>query len=119
MSEVLKKGAPTLPQEKTLSVPELGGDVILRPLTLSQRFTLREWAAKNAEDENATYRHLVQLLSICVVDADHQPLFTADEWERWGGVHFEAVMLLWDEVYNLSGLNPEAAEKNSKAQKSS
>lgn len=109
--------APLLPQEKIAAVPELGGDVIVRPLMLSDRLALAQEFRANGRPKD--FAHIASLLAYSIVDANHEQLFTADQWEAWGSVHTTAALELWDVAWGLSGLATDAAEKNSEAQNSS
>lgn len=95
---------PALPME-AVEVPELGGEVIVRGLRLSERLDL-------AVDSEEGYRRITRMLSIVVVDTDQVPIFSQDEWEVFGAKNAEAVMRLWVVSKRLSGLDVESAEKN-------
>lgn len=105
--------APLLPESKTVAVPELGGDVVVRPLLLSHRLALAQ-SARNG----ANFSHITRLLSYAVVDGEGESLFDVDEWEKWGSLHMESTLMLWDVAYELSGLGGDV-EKKSTAQSSS
>jgi len=94
---------PTLPKE-TVTVSELGGDVIVRGLLLRERLDLYD--ARDAG--NAT---IAKLLARTVVDAKHQPVFTEEEWEVFGARHGKAAIELFAVAKRLSGLDAEVAEK--------
>lgn len=113
---ILKKDipAPVLPEQRVVPVPELGGDVIVRPLMLSARLAL----ANDSRNKPADFVHIARLLSYAVVDGEGNALFTTSEWETWGATHIDAVMALWDVAFELSGLGGEP-EKNLQAQTSS
>lgn len=97
----------SLPKE-AIEVAELGGEVIVRGMTLSDRLELFSGI-------NETGRRFVQiprLLARSVVDPSGNPLLTEEEWEAFGGIHLEASMKLFDAVRRVSGLDTEAIEKN-------
>ena len=105
---VLKKAniaAPVLPME-TIEVPELGGEVIVRGMLLRDRIGLFFDAEKNGHGQ------LSKVLAATVVDADHVPVYTQDEWEAFGATHSATVIRLFDVARRLSGLDAEAAAKN-------
>lgn len=106
---------PTLPEKQVVSVPEMGGDVIVRPLLLSDRLAL---AAERDKGVAKSFTHFAALLSVAVVDEDGEPLLTRDEWEAWGARNYAAALRVWDVAWDLSGLDATAAEKNSNAQNS-
>jgi hypothetical protein len=99
----------SLPKE-TVQVDELGGEVIVQGLKLSERFEL--FGEKNAETRSG------RVLAVCVRDADGEPLMTMEEWEIWGATHFDAAARLVGKAMDLSGFNKAAAEKNSEATQS-
>lgn len=113
---MLKKSAlPSPPplKEETVNVPEFKGDVLVRGLLLKDRLGL---ALTDG------YGRMAAMLAVCVLvdgeNGEKVPLYTADEWERWGSLHYAAAMTLWDKARLLSDIGGEEAEKNSKAQKS-
>lgn len=116
---LLKKDvpAPMLPDQRVVSVPELGGEVIVRPLLLSDRLALAREARVN--DKPKDFGHIASLLTHAVVDAEGEQLFTTAQWEAWGSLHMLAALSLWDAAWSMSGLDTDAAEKNSQAQSSS
>ncbi len=104
---VLKKAniaAPVLPKE-TVDVPELGGEVIVRGLLLSERLALL------SEAENGEAK-LSSLLAATVVDADGAAVYDAQQWEEFGARHFAAALRLFAVAKRLCGLDAEVAEKN-------
>lgn len=112
---MLKKSEVPVPpplKDETVNVPELNGDVIVRGLMLKDRIDLS--LAKG-------FGRMAGMLAPCVLVLDDEgakvPLFTVDEWERWGASHYAAAMTLWDKARILSDLDGEQAAKNSPAQK--
>ena len=99
----LQAQIPALPSE-AVPVPELGGDLVVRGLTLAGRLELF------AVEGNA--RRLIKALASCVVDADGQPIATEDEWDRIGSKLPAAALNLWEVIRRLSGLDDEAVAKN-------
>lgn len=110
-----KSDVPVPPQSGTeiATVPELGGDVLVRGMLLRDRLELALTAG---------YGRLAMTLALCVsVDGEQGesvPLFSAEEWERWGSKNYVAAMKLWDIVRRLSDIDGEEAEKKSPAQPS-
>lgn len=110
-----------LPTE-TVPAPALGGDVIVRGLTLTDRLAVAQtlapaYAQQEGEaDTDARARvgaaSVAQYLARAVVLDDGQPLYTAPEWEHVGGKHIDTVMALYAVVKRLSGLDAEAVQKN-------
>jgi hypothetical protein len=95
---------PLLPME-AVDVPEIGGEVIVRGLTLSQRLEL------GVKFRDAGFRQMPEMLARCVVDADHEPVFDADEWEAFGAKHFDVVLRLADKAQRLSGFDKDDSGK--------
>ena len=117
---LLKKAdiaAPVIPQQKEYEVPELGGAVLIRPLLLSDRLAMAQEARANGRPKD--WAHIATLLAYAVVDADGEPVFSTAQWEAFGAMHTDAALRLWDEAWAVSGLDSEAAAKNSQAVQSS
>jgi hypothetical protein len=99
---------PVLARE-TVNVPELGGEVVVQALLLRDRLAL--------SDAERSYALVADMLSRSVVDANGDPIFTAEEWEIFGATgaeHHEAAMSLWDKARAVSGMG--GGEKNEQAQ---
>ena len=102
----IKRGdlkSPALPFEE-VQVDGLGGAVIVRGLSLSQRLEL---AVKGTD-----FKSITGMLSTCVVDDDAMPLFTEQEWDAFGSCNFDETMKLWDVACRLSGLLKGESAKN-------
>jgi hypothetical protein len=89
---------PTAPKE-VVDVIELGGEVIVRGVTLTQRIDL------------ANNPSIAKALSYCVVDAENNPIFNEQEWEDFGANQFAVCMSLFQKAKKLSGLDSETIEK--------
>jgi hypothetical protein len=108
-------------RSERVTVSSLGGDVIVRGLMLAQSLQLahvRAKAAAQAEGETvddaqmragATYAAAV--LACQVLDADDQPLMSAEQWSIWGGRHADEFQQLYDAATRANGGAGEA-EKN-------
>ncbi len=107
---VLKKADIARPvrRAETVAVPEFGGEVIVRQMTLPlYREVLRHSLAHEGEVPVA------RVLADCVVDADQAPVFDEAEWDVWSTAHFPAVAALYERIERLSGLRDlEATAKN-------
>jgi hypothetical protein len=97
--------APAILPREEVEVAELGGTVIVQGMGLTDRLAI-------ASVDRAKPRHISQMLTYCVLDADDEPLFTEAEWEAWGAQHIESAMRLVDVALRLSGFYGQAAEKN-------
>lgn len=98
---------PVLPRE-TVTVSELGGDVVVRGLLLSEKLAL--FSSINAAGR--VYSEITVILADTVLDADDQTVFTIREWEEFGNKNHEAVLKLFAVARRLSGVDAEVAEKN-------
>lgn len=107
---VLKKADIARPTRRaeTVAVPELGGEVIVRQMTLPLYREVLRYSLSH-EDEVPVAR----VLADCVVDADQAPIFDEAEWEVWSTAHFTVVVRLYEVIERLSGLRDgEATAKN-------
>lgn len=95
---------PTLAKE-TVDVPSLGGEVVIRGMTLSERLTL-------GIDGNQLSA-IARVLAACVLDADSQPVLTVDEWEAFGDLN--AAIDLYARISQLSLLTRESIEKKTES----
>ncbi|MBJ2155265.1 hypothetical protein [Variovorax sp. IB41] len=112
---------PTLPQQVE-PCEELGGDVIVRGMLLSERLendALNQKAREPLEGETedqarARAGSLVtpRLLHKCVVDDAGQPLMSVHEWDMFGAAHSEAFFSLFHIALRLSGQDSKATAKN-------
>jgi hypothetical protein len=106
--------APSLPEE-VVSVPELGGDVLVRGLDLGERMNLAHQLTDKSRPSSKDFGHLAPLLELSVLDADGEQLFTAAEWAAWGAKNLAAAVSLWDTAWRLSDIDGKQAEKNATA----
>lgn len=82
-------------QRATVSVPELGGEVIIRGLLLRDRL--------NLSLSGRTLANVARLLEASVIDEEGASLLTADEWERFGSKYADRALELWEKARELSG----------------
>lgn len=94
---------PSVPME-AVEVEGLG-EVIVRGLMLRDRLRMM---SKGVE----VIDKVPQMLAMCVVDASHEPLWTADQWDAFGARHFGSALQLFRVAQRLSGMLAEVAEKN-------
>jgi hypothetical protein len=104
--------APVLPQERLHVVPGLG-EVIIRPLLLSDRLALAYNQTRVGRPRE--FSHITGLLAHAVVDANHEQVFTAEEWEAFGASNVQAVLDAWDIAWEMSGLDESEGKKKSNA----
>ena len=100
---LLKKDVPEpmLPEPRAVPVPELGGEVIVRPLLLSQALGFRE---RFRNGSGRDYAQVPALLAQTVIDGAGEVLFSEQQWEVWGAVNPVAALKLFNEAWPLSGL---------------
>ena len=105
--------SPTLPKE-TVSMPGLEGEVIVCGLRLTDRLGLqnRMAARRHSDDEADVYDMVPELLSLAVIDAEAEPLFTREQWENYGSDHAAEVLTVFAVAMRLSGFSKEEDEKN-------
>lgn len=107
--------APAIPAESVVEVPELGGEVIVRPLLMRDRLALANEPRDALDPRVHGFGSISALLTYSVVDADHMPIFTTAEWEAFGAQHMEAAMKLWAVAWEVSGLKAVVEEKKDSA----
>jgi hypothetical protein len=100
---------PVLPKQ-AVPVAALGGEVVVRGMVLSERLALMS-AARNAEG-TVNFGHVCRALAVCVLAEDGEPVFTATEWETFGGANVDAALDLFAKVRELSGMDAEASKKS-------
>lgn len=96
---------PVLPKQ-VVDVPELGGEVIVRGLLLSDRVRVMNMAASSGV-------MVSDLLACTVVDAAGDPIYTKADWEEFGASNFNVCLELFKTAKALSGLDAEVNEKKS------
>lgn len=117
---VLSRNTITLPtlHKEAVPVPALGGDVIVRAMLASENLALGEEARRSQQTGSAfgdEYMLVPRLLSKVVIDADGEPLMTAQEWQVFGGSNPGVIYELFSIARRLSGGDVEEARKNSEA----
>lgn len=80
MTVISKKDARDPPQRrKTVRVDELGGEVVLQALTLTDALRIGSMDV----DHRLKVPHI---LAAGVLGAEMTPIYTAEQWDRWGSV---------------------------------
>lgn len=97
---------PTLEKE-TLDVPELGGEVIVQAMMMSDGLQI---ATANLPQ----FAHVAEVLARSVVDEEGVRFWTARQWEIFGGQHQDAAWRLFEAAQRLSKLGT-AEEKKAAA----
>lgn len=116
---------PELHRE-VVSCPSLGGDVVVQGLLLSQYLALQSLRARLADtpatataDEKAQAQEqagatlVAHTLHLSVLASDDKPLYSADEWQKFGCRHLHTALLLFSICSRLSGYDLEQERKNS------
>jgi hypothetical protein len=108
--------APVLPYED-VPCPPLHGAVRVRALMLTSRLAIEQKVArlraKNPDDpDGAAYGVIPEVLSIAVVDAKDQPIYSRTRWEIFGAQHTALTLELFNTAWRLSGMSGDDAKKN-------
>jgi hypothetical protein len=123
MTTLTRKTAtpPVLPEE-VAPFPPAGGDVLVRGLLMTQRLAndrLHQADRVPLEDETDMQAHaragariVTRVLAQAVVEEGGQPLFTEEEWDRFGATHRADVFRIFNVAMRLSGHDLEVIEKN-------
>ncbi len=93
-------------REEWVHIKELGGDVLLRAISMEALFEIRE---KNARAEEDDQEFGMLLVSRCLIDPDtNEPMFSFGEIGNIKRKSIGAVMQLIDAVNDINGLSEEA-----------
>lgn len=106
---ILKRAdiAPPTPLGKeTVAVPALGGEVVVRGMTLTERLVVSATEGKVEAFEGIAFA-----LSRCVLDAEGEPLMDREQWELWGAANTPAAIDLFVAVKRLSLIERSDVEK--------
>ena len=105
------------PRLKEVEVPEWGGSVFIRPVTLEEQGKLADLGAKHEKSSAAIrIRHCtLSLLQWTVCDEEGKPLFTADDLAGlMTKSSASAFLRLQDAVLRFSGLTEESRREQGK-----
>jgi hypothetical protein len=103
---ILKSQAPSIQVPKeAVQVDALGGEVVVYGLGLAARLRMSQW-------NGPRFGQMCEALAESVRDAEGVPLYTADEWEVFGGRHMPDAIRLWQAIERVSSLDEAQAEKN-------
>jgi hypothetical protein len=113
---------PIVYPRETAECPELGGDVIVRGMSLSERLALSALNAdlrtpKEGEPEvSAQARAGAQMVPLTLAQTveleDGSPVYTPKEWDQLGADHPGLVLRLFRIARRLSGQDNETLAKN-------
>lgn len=103
---MLKRDNITPPTRRSakVSVPGLGGDVLVRQLSLTEGLAI-------AASDTGGAGSLVNLLATAVVDADGLPIYSAEQWDIWAVDHVDDFKALAQAASDLNGGAGEAEKK--------
>lgn len=102
------KPAPAM-DFKVVPAPELGGDVMVRGMTLSQRLSL------NSNEAGEVTKNIPRALSYCVLADDGLPVYSEAEWETVGIENMGLCIRLFTIASQLSALTEAEVEKKSES----
>jgi hypothetical protein len=101
---IARPSRPILPTE-SVEIASLGGAVIVRGLTLSQRMQIAKVDAENGVA-------MLDILAVSVLANDGDPLFSRQDWDIWASLHIEDAVMLAGIARRLSGLDMEEASRD-------
>ncbi len=98
---------------EVVAVAALGGDVLVCELGLEARLEFDEALRKQGGDgkQSNVYAMVPLLLAASVSDADELPLYTVDQWRKFGARNRIQAIELFNVAMRLSGFDG-GAEKN-------
>jgi hypothetical protein len=101
------------PQLKEIEVPEWGGSVFIRPITLQEQATLADMGAKFERGSVVVrMKHVtLQLVRWAVVDGENEPIFDEKDVETLMGKTASAFLRLQDAILKYSGLTEKSREE--------
>lgn len=94
-------------EKEPVDVPELGGEVVVQGMMMRDRLQV---ATANLPQ----FAHVAEVLSRSVVDDEGARIWSAQQWEIFGGQHQDAAWKLFEVAQRLSKLGG-ADEKNAAA----
>ncbi len=101
------------PKVKEIEVPEWGGSVFVRPVTLKEQAKLADLGAKfeKASTLDRMKNGTLCLIQWTVCDAEGESLFGPDDVAKLLDKSASAFLRLQDEILALSGLTTESREE--------
>ncbi len=106
-----------MPKLQEVEVPEWGGSVFIRPVTLAEQAKLADLGLKHEKGSVVVRMKSItlQLIQWAACDADRQPLFELKDIEALVNKSASALLRLQDAILKYSGLTEESRselEKN-------
>jgi len=111
MSVLTKEQIFAVPQQlQEVEVPEWGGSVFIRPITLQEQAKLADLGIQFEKASVAIRMKKVtmQFILWAIVDADGNPLFSAEDLELMLTKSSKPFLRLQDQILKFSGLTEEA-----------
>jgi hypothetical protein len=101
------------PQLKEVEIPEWGGSIFIRPVTLKEQAKLADLGVKfeKASTLDRMKNGTLCLIQWTVCDAEGQSLFAPDDVSKLLDKSASAFLRLQDEILALSGLTKESREE--------
>lgn len=101
---------------ETVSVPEWGGDVVIRELTGSERDTFEQTTyVRNGKNFEVNMKDMrARLCSMCIVDADGKRMFSDGEIKSLSGKSSRALDRVFSACSKLNGLGKDDQDELSK-----
>jgi len=113
---LVKRSELSVPLElarEVIRVEALGGEVAVLELDLGARLEFESALAASRKSGKSLVSAMVpQLLALCVVGDDGEPLFTVKQWQAFGARHRDTAIELFNAAMRLSGFDAEANAKN-------
>lgn len=103
----------TKPPQEVVSVPELGGDVIVRGMTGAERdaFEVSLIEGKGRKRDVNLKNLRAKLIAFCCVDEQGERIFSDADVESLGKVRADVMNRIYTVAQRLSGLSDEDAEE--------
>jgi hypothetical protein len=105
---------------KEVEIPQWGGFVNIRPMTVAEQTKLAELGTKY--EKGKTVERIkgitLQVIKWTVVDAEGNPLFSEEDLDQLMQSDASAIMTLQDAIISYSGLTAESREELAKNLKS-
>lgn len=117
---------------REINVPELGGKVRVRGLSVKSRVKLLDaiydneiahtsWKQDQAKPEGERdgvarvdlYDQAVLTVLVGIVDANGEQMFDFDDYEWFASFDYDVIAAIWSAMNNLQKRDPEAVKKNS------
>lgn len=89
------------PRMSKVTIPELGGEILLRAISLDERDSLEQFVQKSRGNIRGIR---AKLLRLCACDADGKPLFSESDEEALRGLDAGVIEPAIDECMRMCGV---------------